>query len=147
MNIRYKEGEKMLVLKIIGVALALFLLYKLVMKINEYTNKKYSHIFFDEITTGVYIAIYAAIYLGYQWYLNALETSNDPLNGLVVISIGILTFICILIYNIKRTKFLFGLVFTFIQAVLLIPFCLIGVLMILGLLALALDAKPVYHID
>lgn len=137
----------MLVLKILGVGLSLLLLYFLLLKINDYTDKKYSHEFFNEIIAGVYIAIYAAIFIGYQWHLSALNDSGDPLNGIVVIAIGVLIFICTLIYNVKKTKFLFGLVFTFIQAILLIPFCALGAIFILIVVGSYLNAKPVYSID
>ncbi|WP_321313649.1 hypothetical protein [Halarcobacter sp.] len=137
----------MLVLKIIAVAIALFLLFGLMMKLNEYAYKKYSYEFFTETTFGIYMTIYASAYIGYEWYISSLKDEKDILNGIVVMVISFLIFLGTAIYNIKSTKFLFGLVFTIIQAILFIPFCVIGLIVIAFAIAYFSQTKPVYQVN
>lgn len=137
----------MLVLKIIGAALVLLLLFGLMVKLNQYTYEKYKYEFFTETTFGIYIVIYGSAFLGYKWYLNSLSDDKDIINGIVVMVISSLIFLGTMIYNIKITNFFFGLVFTIIQAVLFIPFCVIGLIVIAFAIAYFSQTKPVYQIN
>jgi len=137
----------MLVLKIIGAALVLLLLFVLMMKLNVYTYEKYKYEFFTETTFGIYIVIYGSAFLGYKWYLNSLSDDKDIINGIAVMVISSLIFLGTMIYNIKITNFFFGLVFTIIQAVLFIPFCVIGLIVIAFAIAFFSQTKPVYQVN
>lgn len=133
----------MLVLKIIAIGIFFLFLYVLMERINLFTQKKYSYKFFSESLLGVYIIIYAGLYFGYEWYLK----STDPLNGIVVMIVAMLIFIFLLIKNIKNTSLSFGLGFTFIQAVLFIPFCALGFMIIVAMIVYFSQTKPVYKIN
>jgi len=137
----------MLVLKIIGAALVLLLLFGLMVKLNVYTYEKYKYEFFTETTFGIYIVIYGSAFLGYKWYLNSLSDDKDIINGIVVMVISSLIFLGTMIYNIRITNFFFGLVFTIIQAVLFIPFCVIGLIVIALAIAFFSQSKPTYQIN
>ena len=133
----------MLVLKIIGVIVFLFLVYLLMEKLNDYTFKKYTYEFFTETNIGIYMAIYGGLFFGRKWYLEG----DDPLNGILVIAIALIIFIFVVIRNIKRTSFLFGFFFSFIQAVLYIPISMVGFLLLIGAIAFFSQTKPVYRIN
>ena len=137
----------MIVLKIIGIIIFLALLYLLIEKLNTYTYKKYSYKFFTESTLGIYMVIYCGLYIGKEWYISALHSKGDILNGIVIIVIALLIFLFVLISNIKKSNYLFGFFFTFVQAILFIPFCIIGIFFILIVAAFFAQAKPVYRID
>lgn len=133
----------MLVLKIVGVIVFLLFIYFLMEVSNSYTYKKYSYEFFSETNIGIYMVIYGGLFFGRKWYLN----SDDPLNGILIMAIALTIFIFVLIKNIKRTSFLFGFFFSFIQAILYIPISMVGFLFLFGAMAYFSQARPVYKID
>ncbi|HIQ27733.1 MAG TPA: hypothetical protein EYH42_04460 [Sulfurovum sp.] len=106
----------MLVLKIIGILIAAFLVYLLIVKVNEYTIQKYRYQFFNMANFLISAVGYGLLYFGYKWYMNALEKNQDLLNGQILIGIGVILILAVIYYNIKNTSGTTGLAFSLIQA-------------------------------
>jgi len=106
----------MLVLKIIGILIAAFLVYLLIIKVNEYTIQKYRYQFFNMANFLISAVGYGLLYFGYKWYMNALEKNQDLLNGQILIGIGVILILAVIYYNIKNTSGTTGLAFSLIQA-------------------------------
>jgi len=137
----------MLVLKILGVLLALFSLFKITQEINKFTNKRYRYLFFNKKTLLSSFAGYASAIVGYIWYTNALQQHGDILNGKLLMIIGALFLFWTVVYNIANTSFFIGTVFTLVQQISYLIVAAGGIILYVIMIAVYADAKPVYRID
>lgn len=80
----------MLVLKIIGVLVGLFLLAMFVSGMNDYTQKKYRYEIFNWYNLAAAGVGYGLMLFGRNWYLEALSNRGDTLNGMILFAIGVL---------------------------------------------------------
>ena len=103
----------MLMLKILGVISSIALIAFIIYKIWAYIADEYGYNIFDwKILVAVIAAygIYAITYIFIKSYEKVTPLDFQVLAGLVIISAFIL-----LIYNIKKTNFILGIVSTIIQ--------------------------------
>lgn len=137
----------MTVLTVIGVVLFFVLLFWAIVKINDFTITKYRHEFFTWNSYFVYLLIYGGIYFGRNWYLKAVATNGDELNGILIVSFAVIILITMLVSNIKRSGFFFGLFITLLQVIVYIPFAVVGAIALLGIASFASQTRPVYNIN
>jgi len=143
----YYKGDKMLVLKILGVLFVIYLLFEIVRIIDEFTVKRYRYIFFNKQTFISSSIGYACAVVGYIWYTNALEGHGDVLNGKLLMIISALFLFWVILKNITSTGFFIGIVLTPVQQAIYLTLAAGGVLLVLLLSLAYADAKPVYRID
>ncbi|MDF4820330.1 hypothetical protein ABK988_22535 [Vibrio parahaemolyticus] len=105
----------MVVLEIVGgllvVAAILFLLHSL----DKHYDKKFGHRFF-KLSAFIILAVAVGFEWGGQlWYESSLKDGGDTLNGMACMAIGVLIFVGVVIYNLKRTNLVYGLLGSFVQ--------------------------------
>jgi len=134
----------MLVLKILIAIIIVVVLALIIKSINNYTIKKYNYDFFNYGNLILISIAYFGAFFGYKWYINALHTHADTLNGILLIGISGIIILSVFIYNIRKTSFLFGFFIGIIQLLLYIPLSMFVALIILLFIAWASETKPVY---
>ena len=137
----------MTVLKIIGIILFMGLIYFIIRKINSYSFRKYNYGFFSNELFFLYCVIYALLFFGYDLYTDAVKVDGDILNGILIFTFGVILFIVRLILNIKIAKFFFGVLLTLAQFIIYIPIALGGLIVLIILLLIASQIKPVYNVN
>ncbi|HFU0229607.1 hypothetical protein L1D19_23450 [Vibrio natriegens] len=105
----------MVVLEIVGgllvVAAILFLLHSL----DKHYDKKFGHRFF-KLSAFIILAVAVGFVWGGQlWYESALKDGGDTLNGIACMVIGGLIVIGMVVFNLKRTNLVYGLLGSFVQ--------------------------------
>jgi hypothetical protein len=137
----------MTVLKIIGIILFMGLIYFIIRKINSFSFRKYNYSFFSNELFFLYCVIYALLFFGYDLYTDAVKVDGDILNGILIFAFGVILFIVRLILNIKIAKFFFGVLLTLAQFIIFIPIALGGLIVLIILLLIASQIKPVYNVN
>ena len=137
----------MLVLKIIGILIVAFLIYLLIIKVNEYTIQKYRYEFFNMANFLISAVGYGLLYFGYKWYMSALEKNQDILNGQILIGIGVILILTVIYYNIKNTSGPIGLVLSLIQAPIYSALAVFSLVALIAAIAFFSETKPVYNIN
>jgi len=137
----------MLVLKIIGIIVALVITYFIVEKLNKYTMKKYKYEFVEWYSYLIVAFSYGFIYLGWLIYENALKVNGDILNGQILVGIGILGLFYMLVINIKKTNFFMGLFGTIFQFTIYLALAVVGAIVFLIVSAALSETKPVYNVN
>ena len=137
----------MLVLKIILFLFLVALIFFILNKINEFTYKKYQYEFFTLEYLFAYTCILGLAYWGYDWYNEALESDGDILNGIVIIIISSAIYLFVLINNIKKSNFFFGLIITIFQTLVFLPFSFIAIIVIFLALLFLSGTRPVYNLN
>lgn len=137
----------MTVLVILGLAIGAYLLYFSAVKFNEYTQKQYRYLFF-QMNSFLAIAIsYGLLFFGNRWYETALGKSEDTLNGIILMVIGVIIIIAMIIKNFYETDFITGLFGTLFQLSLYVLCTIIGAFVLLVLFAIAAQTRPVYNLN
>jgi len=137
----------MIVLKIIGILIAVFLVYLLIVKVNEYTIQKYRYEFFNMGNFLISAVGYGLLYFGYKWYMSALEKNQDILNGQILIGMGLILIFAVVYYNIKNTSRPTGLVLSLVQAPIYSVLAVFSLVMLIAVVAFFSETKPVYNIS
>lgn len=137
----------MTVLKIIGVFLFVGLIYFFITKINSFSYKKYKYGFFSNELFFLYCLIYALLFFGYDLYMDAAKVDGDILNGILLFTFGVILLITRLVLNIKIAKFFLGLFFTIVQFIIFMPIALGGLIILMVILLIATQVKPVYNVN
>ena len=137
----------MLVLKIIGVLVGLFLLAMFVSGMNDYTQKKYRYEIFNWYNLAAAGVGYGFMLFGRNWYLEALSNRGDTLNGMILFAIGVLIIFMVVRNNIKKTSFKFGLLFSVVQLALYIPASFVAFYGLFMVAAFFAQTRPVYNIN
>ncbi len=139
----------MLVLKILGVVIALFILLVIIIGFNEHCQEKFGHRFFTTPMLVVLGVLGGVMMIGHSWYESSLETyssgyelfkiiiNNETSNGLVMMALSLFAYIGIAIYNFIKTNWIYGFFGTIIQFGLLSLIAYVGavILIIGGILA------------
>jgi len=136
------KGEGMTVLSIIGVLLVIFGIYIFIMQMNKFTSNIYRYEFFNKKSLILTTLGYICLYFGYQWYIKALGTGGDILNGQLLFIVGVLFVLYVVWENIKATGWIVGLVFSSIQLFLYIGISAVSIILVGGMIAGALAAMP-----
>ena len=137
----------MLILKILGAIALLVTLYFLAAAINAYTKKRYKYLFLNGTTLATSLSGYVSSFIGYKWYLGALKTHGDVLNGEILMVIGAGLLLWTIYQNLKNTDFIVGFLFSIVQQVLYLVAGAIGLVILFLAFAVFAEAKPVYRID
>lgn len=137
----------MTVLKIIGVFLLVGLIYFFITKINSFSYKNYKYGFFSNELFFLYCLIYALLFFGYDLYMDAAKVDGDILNGILLFTFGVILLAIRLVLNIKIAKFFFGVLFTIIQFFIFIPIALGGFVILMIILLIASQIKPVFNVN
>lgn len=141
----------MLVLKILGVVVAILAFITALVGFEMHCYKKFSHRFFTMFT---YIFTTIAIGLGmigHYWYQNSLTSGGDVLNGIVVMILGGLAVLILIFTNFKKTNLLYGIagsaiqlaIFGILAQISLVLFVILAV----GAIIESVSAKPVYVVN
>ena len=101
----------MTVLYIIGVLAIVIVLLMLVGWVNALSQRKYDYEFFTYGNLALATIAYALLFFGGKFYLDALSAHGDILNGILMMGIGAIIILGVLIWHIKHTSFIFGLLF------------------------------------
>lgn len=139
----------MLVLKILGVLIALFLLLGSIFAFNEHCQEKFGHHFFTTPMLVVLGVLGGVMMIGHSWYESSLETyssgyelfkiiiNSETSNDLVMMALSLFAYIGIAIYNFIKTNWIYGFFGTIIQFGLLSLIAYVGavILIIGGILA------------
>jgi hypothetical protein len=143
--------KNMLVLKILGILLAIAALVFSVITFDKHCYRKFSHRFFTAFT---YITSTVAIVLGmigFYWYNHSLTTGGDTLNGIVIIILSALVGLSLFYINFKKTNLLYGITGSALQLLIFGALAqtsiTIFIIIILGALCNAFYAKPVYVVN
>lgn len=136
----------MTVLYIIGVLAIVIVLLMFVGWVNALSQSKYDYEFFTYGNLALTTIAYALLFFGAKFYLDALSAHGDILNGILMMGIGAIIILGVLIWHIKHTSFIFGLLFGILQLVIYIPAGIVSFLIIIAALAWLSDTKPVYRL-
>ena len=136
----------MAVLILLGLFILLVLIYGFIKFLNTKTRKRFDFEFFSEKNLVPYVFINLGLYFGYEWYTEALQKNGDILNGILILFFACCLFIYVLVKNIKRTNYTYGILCTLLQFIIFIPGSLFGIAFIIGMLGISLQARPVYNI-
>ena len=137
----------MMVLSIIGIIIVLVLISLLIAYSNEYSSKVYGYEIFNSGNFIVSVLGYLAIYFGNDWYLEALKTGEDVLNGEVLTLVGIVFLLGVIITNVKRTSLFYGLVMSVVMEILYLAATPIVFFAVLIAMAFLSQTRPVYTIN
>ena len=136
----------MTVLTILGVLIVIIILFAIVSRINDYSERTFDYEFFSWGNLGVTALGYLLLFYGTKWFNEALSESGDILNGQLLIGIGFIFILGVLYTHIKHTNFLFGIVVGAFQLILYIPLSVISIFLLLATAAWLSETKPVYRL-
>jgi len=136
----------MLVIKIIAILLLALIVYALVDKFNSFTYKKFNYQFFELDRFFIIAFSYALLFFGSVWYKDALRDATDPLNGIVLITIGVVILLTIVYKNFKNTNFTVGLFGSIFQLVVFAIITPVSIFALVIAAAFAMETRPVYRI-
>lgn len=137
----------MTVLYILGTLLVIFLIFVLIEQINQYSTRHYLYEFFTWENLTITAVGYLVLFWGGAWYAQAITKDGDVLNGIILMSIGVLILVGLLIAHIKNTTFLFGFWIGVLQLLLYIPGALAGIFVFAALTIWLADTKPVINLN
>ena len=137
----------MLVLTILGLIAGAIVIFALFVWVNEFTDRKYNHPLFDTPSAVMSVFAYWGLFMGTSWYQSALKSGADVLNGQIIFLIGLALLLYVVRINFLKYGFLLGVVSTIFQQILYVGLSYIGVFLIIGLVAVASQMKPVYNVN
>lgn len=135
----------MFILKIIAAFAAVIALYRFMLWFNSFTYKEAKYHFFTTYSFGWYAASYVAMYAGY--HMARSNWQGDPLNGMIILFIGLWIFIVQIKNNFKHTRPLVALAGSLAQSILYIPMTLLGLIALFVALAAASGIRPVFCVN
>lgn len=135
----------MFLLKIIAALAAAFGVYVLILWFNDYTEKEAGYRFFSTHSFGWFAAAYIALYAGYRM----IESNwhGDPINGSIVLAIGLVIFAVQIRTNFKHTRPLMALAGSLLQTLIYAPLTVLGLIALFVSIAAASGIKPVFCIN
>ena len=95
----------------------------------------------------LYCIIYALLFFGYDLYSDVAKVDGDILNGILIFAFGVILLAIRLVLNIKIAKFFLGVLFTIIQFFIFIPIALGGFVILMVILLIATQIKPVFNVN
>lgn len=135
----------MLILTMIGILITGVLIYKFIEWFNEYSMRVGGYRFF----TIEHLIAYFISYVMLLYSLHGLvkKTFEDPLNGWVILLIGVVVLFFTLLNNFKKTDFSLALKGSLLEVVLSIPISIVGLFLLFAMFAFFAETKPVYNIN
>lgn len=134
----------MLILKLIALLMGAFVLFLIMDRFNRFSRDEIGYEYFTNEHTIAMVIGYALILAGWIW---STGSTNDPLNGIIVILIGIAIITKVIMNNFDKTPRLFAIAGSLMQIVIYIPVTLLIIpigIMVLGFFS---QIKPVYTIN
>jgi hypothetical protein len=106
----------MFMLKLLGALVSLLILYGLLAAFNEHCQKKFSYRFFNFTSFIICAAAIGLVGLGSAWRTSAAAAPDgDVLNGIVLMALGAALAIGLVVYNFKKTDWIYGTGGTLVQ--------------------------------
>lgn len=135
----------MFILSIIGIVLFASAIYWFIEWFNSYSERKENYRFFSAEHTMAYVSGYLMIVFG----KNMIESNwqDDPLNGGIILAIGIMIILLTVFNNFKKTGRSLAIKGSVAQLILYIPITLAAFLIIVAAIAYFSQTKPVYDIS
>lgn len=99
----------MLVLAIMGILAAVGGAGWGLWRFNKYADDRFDHQFFTFNVLVIGVALTLCVTLGRLFWESARHTAGDPLNGLILMSIGAIGALALMLRNVRRTNVVFGL--------------------------------------
>jgi len=137
----------MKLLTIIGIIVTIYIVYRLVLRFNSYTKRKYKYIFFNEKSLLIVSPAYALLVTGYLFYIDALKYNGDILNGLILLFIGALLLLKVIYTNFDNTDLIIGVLGTIFQFLVYIFLSVFSVIVLFVAAIAFAQIKPVYNIN
>ena len=135
----------MFLLKIIAVMAALFGIYLFTQWFNAFTEKESGYHFFTAQSFGWFAASYIAMFAGYKMIQS--NWHGDPINGVIVLLIGLGIFAMQIRTNFKHTRPLVAIAGSLLQIILYVPLTYLGLIVLFIAIAAASTIRPVYCIN
>ena len=136
-----------MVLKILGVIVALIVLYAIFTEMNDYSYKKYKYEFFSVAHLLQVIIGYWIIYFGSTLYTDALKHSGDILNGELLMGIGVIVVAIVLYKNFKAVPLSVALLFSAFELALCAPLAVAVLFILIVAVGVFAETKPVYVLN
>ncbi|MAC85241.1 MAG: hypothetical protein CL624_14010 [Arcobacter sp.] len=137
----------MLVLKVVLVLAVGALIVYLLHKINIFTAKKYKCEFFSIEYFSIFLCIFGLAFWGYDWYFDALKAKGDVLNGILIMAFTSIIYLLVLISNIRKSSFFFGLLITILQTIVFLPLSAAVLIIVIITLLFLSQTRPVYVLN
>lgn len=141
----------MLVLNILGTVTAIALVLSALATFESHVEKRYRCRFFTKPAFGLLAVVAASLFGGHYWWQQARLAKEDPLNGIVLMVLGVCGVVGVVVWNIRRTGVLIGATGTLLQFAIfavLAPFGIVGLMLgaVITFLGFAV-ARPVFVIN
>lgn len=143
----------MLVLKIIGGIVTIIAVIVAMLTFDNHCQEKFKYKFFTIISLVISAAGVLISYAGYSWYDSAVKSGGDILNGIIILSIGLIILTSLIYYNFKRTNLLYGVCGSAVQISVFGGIAYIGAFFFLLFIGLSIfvkifgNIKPVWIIN
>ena len=135
----------MFVLSILGILVVAAAVYGFIEWFNAYTQKTGRYRFFSAEHTIAYVGSYLLIFFGYT--LMKKNWNDDPLNGWILLGIGVIILILTILNNFKKTNRSLAIKGTIAQVVLYLPITFVCLIIFLAAMAFFSQTRPVYNIN
>ncbi|MDD2358496.1 MAG: hypothetical protein PHX13_11355 [Thiovulaceae bacterium] len=135
----------MFILTILGLLIGAFAIHTFTQWFNTFTQKEGNYQFFSSDHTIAFVSAYILMFVGYQ--LMANNWMGDPLNGEIILLVGVIVFIITIWNNFQKTNFLLALLGSLVQIIIYIPYAIVGLLVLIAVIAFFAQTKPVYNIN
>ena len=136
----------MIVILIIALIIFVIVTYQIITKLDEVMEYKFNYRFFHKKSLVIYTLIYIGLYCGYTLFQEAVAHHGDILNGILIMFISVISFIYILVKNVRNTDSIWGVLLTFTQAMIYLPLSVLAIFFAIGMFAAYAQIRPVYII-
>ena len=134
----------MIVILIIALIIFVIVTYQIITKLDEVMEYKFNYRFFHKKSLVIYTLIYIGLYCGYTLFQEAVAHHGDILNGILIMFISVISFIYILVKNVRNTDSIWGILLTFTQAMIYLPLSVLAIFFAIGMFAAYVQIRPVY---
>ena len=134
----------MIVILIIALIIFVIVTYQIITKLDEVMEYKFNYRFFHKKSLVIYTLIYIGLYCGYTLFQEAVAHHGDILNGILIMFISVISFIYILVKNVRNTDSIWGVLLTFTQAMVYLPLSVLAIFFAIGMFAAYAQIRPVY---
>lgn len=134
----------MIVILIIALIIFVIVTYQIITKLDEVMEYKFNYRFFHKKSLVIYTLIYIGLYCGYTLFQEAVAHHGDILNGILIMFISVISFIYILVKNVRNTDSIWGILLTFTQAMIYLPLSVLAIFFAIGMFAAYAQIRPVY---
>ncbi len=134
----------MLILKLIALLIGAFVLFLIMDRFNRFSRDEIGYEYFTHEHTIAMVIGYALILVGRVW---SIGSTNDPLNGIIVMLVGIAIIAMVIKNNFNKTPRLYAIAGSLMQIVIYIPVTFLIIPIAIMLFGFLSQIKPVYTIN